>query len=305
MLHDELAFAADLARKSGEIALEVYDADHGVQLKGAADPVTIADTRINAYVVEALRARFPGDGIVAEESADHGDALTAERCWFVDPLDGTKEFIAKNGEFAIMLGLAIGGRAQLGVVYQPVTDTLYRGVVGAGASLERGVGEQRVGQRLARRDQHTRHVRHGLEDARQRVDRRRHFVERVDHEHALLAERTERNVRGPPQDHPAFALEACRQRVQQRRLADPLGADEVKQSNVRMRQQRAAFREKRVASEQLRVASRVEPARQAGSRQRGRRELRDSFPGHAATLPKAGVICNERPGTIRAKLASP
>ncbi|MEZ4427742.1 MAG: 3'(2'),5'-bisphosphate nucleotidase CysQ [Nannocystaceae bacterium] len=138
MLHDELAFAADLARKSGEIALEVYDADHGVQLKGAADPVTIADTRINAFVVEALRARFPGDGIVAEESADHGDALTAERCWFVDPLDGTKEFIAKNGEFAIMLGLAIGGRAQLGVVYQPVTDTLYCGVVGAGASLERG-----------------------------------------------------------------------------------------------------------------------------------------------------------------------
>ena len=50
MLHDELAFAADLARKSGEIALEVYDADHGVQLKGAADPVTIADTRINAQL---------------------------------------------------------------------------------------------------------------------------------------------------------------------------------------------------------------------------------------------------------------
>jgi 3'(2'), 5'-bisphosphate nucleotidase len=136
MLQDELIFAADLARQAGTIALEVYAGEHGVELKSESNPVTVADRRINELLVDALRRRFPGDGIVAEESPDHGDALTARRCWFVDPLDGTKEFIAKNGEFSIMLGLALEGRAVLGVVYQPVGDKLYRGVVGAGASLQ-------------------------------------------------------------------------------------------------------------------------------------------------------------------------
>ena len=136
MLQDELTFAAELARRAGAVALEVYVGEHGVELKGESNPVTVADRRINELLVDALRRRFPGDGIVAEESPDHGDALTARRCWFVDPLDGTKEFIAKNGEFSIMLGLSLDGRAALGVVYQPTTDKLYRGVVGAGASLE-------------------------------------------------------------------------------------------------------------------------------------------------------------------------
>jgi 3'(2'), 5'-bisphosphate nucleotidase len=136
MLQQELQFATELARRAGAIALEVYGGEHGVELKGESNPVTVADRRINELVVDALRARFSGDGIVAEESPDHGDAQRAGRCWFVDPLDGTKEFIAKNGEFSIMLGLAIDGHAALGVVYQPVTGKLYRGVVGAGASLE-------------------------------------------------------------------------------------------------------------------------------------------------------------------------
>ena len=135
MLQDELTFASELARRAGAVALEVYAGEHGVELKGESNPVTVADRRINELLVDALRRRFPGDGIVAEESPDHGDALTARRCWFVDPLDGTKEFIAKNGEFSIMLGLALEGRAALGVVYQPVGDKLYRGVVGEGASL--------------------------------------------------------------------------------------------------------------------------------------------------------------------------
>jgi 3'(2'), 5'-bisphosphate nucleotidase len=77
---------------------------------------------------------------VAEESVDLGHALSKRRCWFVDPLDGTKEFIAKNGEFSVMIGLAIDGVSALGVVYQPSLDKLYRGVVGERAELEeRGV----------------------------------------------------------------------------------------------------------------------------------------------------------------------
>lgn len=118
--------------------MEVYATGFEVAFKSASDPVTEADRRANAFLVEGLHAAFPEDGVIAEESAAHGDAHTRSRCWYVDPLDGTKEFIARNGEFAVMLGLAIDGRAELGVVYQPEHDKLYRGVVGEGAFLEQG-----------------------------------------------------------------------------------------------------------------------------------------------------------------------
>ena len=76
--------------------------------------------------------------MVAEESEPPVDSRAASRIWFVDPLDGTKEFVAKNGEFSVMIGLAIHGRAQLGVVYRPDGDILYAGVVGQGAWMEMG-----------------------------------------------------------------------------------------------------------------------------------------------------------------------
>lgn len=135
MLQRELEEARSLAREAGRIVLELYGTAK-VEMKGVSDPVTEADKRANTFIVERLARLFPRDGIVAEESASDATAAKKERCWFVDPLDGTKEFIAQNGEFSIMIGLAIGGRAQLGVVYQPALDKLYTGVVGQGASLE-------------------------------------------------------------------------------------------------------------------------------------------------------------------------
>ena len=116
--------------------MEVYATDFSVAYKDEADPVTEADTRANAYIVEELRKAFPKDGIVAEENEDNSDALRSGRCWYVDPLDGTREFVARNGEFSVMLGLAIDGVSTGGVVYQPGTDKLYCGVVGGGAMLE-------------------------------------------------------------------------------------------------------------------------------------------------------------------------
>jgi 3'(2'), 5'-bisphosphate nucleotidase len=135
MLEPELECASELVRHAGRILLEIYATDFDVDFKSASDPVTEADRRADAFLVRGLCERFPDDGIVAEESAEHGAAERSKRCWFVDPLDGTKEFIAKNGEFSIMLGLAIDGEARLGAVYQPVGDKLYRGVVGQGAEL--------------------------------------------------------------------------------------------------------------------------------------------------------------------------
>jgi 3'(2'), 5'-bisphosphate nucleotidase len=136
MLKREVTEAIRIARGAGEILMEVYATDFSVAYKAKSDPVTEADTRANAYIVDELRKSFPNDGIVAEESDDQSDALGASRCWYVDPVDGTKEFVARNGEFSVMLGLAIDGEARVGVVFQPVTDKLYAGVVGHGATLE-------------------------------------------------------------------------------------------------------------------------------------------------------------------------
>jgi 3'(2'), 5'-bisphosphate nucleotidase len=140
MLDREIAEAARIARQAGVILMDVYATDFHVSYKAEADPVTEADTRANAYIVDELAKAFPGDGIVAEETEDRSDALKGGRCWYVDPLDGTKEFVARNGEFSVMLGLAIDGVATAGVVYRPDNDKLYSGVVGDGAYLEhRGV----------------------------------------------------------------------------------------------------------------------------------------------------------------------
>ena len=138
MLERELETAALIAREAGAILLEIYATDFGVAYKGQGhgDPVTEADRRANAHIVARLRASFPEDSIIAEESDNRDAALDARRIWYVDPLDGTKEFVAKNGEFSVMIGLAVEGRATLGVVFQPSEDKLYRGVVGQGASLE-------------------------------------------------------------------------------------------------------------------------------------------------------------------------
>ena len=135
MLDRELEVASSLALEAGKLLLEVYGTDFDVQYKQGSDPVTEADKRANDYLVRALRERFHGDGIVAEETEDQSDALSASRCWYVDPLDGTKEFVARNGEFSVMIGLAINGSAKLGVVYKPVGNKLYRGVVGGKATL--------------------------------------------------------------------------------------------------------------------------------------------------------------------------
>ena len=136
MFEAEMEAAAELARYAGRILMDIYAKDFAVAYKGKNDPVTEADKLANAYLVDALRKRFPSDGVVAEETEDQSDARKAGRCWYVDPVDGTKEFIAKNGEFSVMLGLAIDGDAQVGVVYQPSKDKLYRGIVGQGAYLE-------------------------------------------------------------------------------------------------------------------------------------------------------------------------
>ena len=124
------------ARAAGEVVLRVYgEEDVGAELKGPNDPVTRADKEANALLVDRLMRAFPGMPIVAEES----DASTWEgfarsrEALFVDPVDGTREFIAKNGEFAVMIALAEEGAPTVGVVLAPALGKTYLGIVGTGA----------------------------------------------------------------------------------------------------------------------------------------------------------------------------
>lgn len=132
----EIKVAQGLAREAGKIIMEVYSTEFSVTMKGVGDPVTEADKKANAFIVERLLKEFPRDGVIAEESPGENHDAPSGRTWYVDPLDGTKEFIKKNGEFSVMIGLSIQGCSCLGVVYRPDQDLLYSGIVNQGAWVE-------------------------------------------------------------------------------------------------------------------------------------------------------------------------
>ena len=134
-LTKELEFVSRLAREAATIVNTFYIGSSEVRYKPGDEPVTEADRSANQHIVTRLSAAFPEDGILSEESKDDFVRLKKSRVWIVDPLDGTKEFIARNGEFSIMIGLAIEGRPVLGVIQQPATGLLYAGAVGQGAFL--------------------------------------------------------------------------------------------------------------------------------------------------------------------------
>jgi 3'(2'), 5'-bisphosphate nucleotidase len=137
----ELQVALRLAREAGAAILGYYDSPLQIERKIDAEeytePVTQADKAANELIVNALAREFPDDGILAEESVDTERRLSKRRVWMVDPLDGTSGFIARDGDFAVQIGLAVDGRAVVGVVYQPLPDILYRAVEGGGAWVER------------------------------------------------------------------------------------------------------------------------------------------------------------------------
>ena len=132
----ELSIAVRLAREAGQIIETFYQVPTIVKWKDPTDPVTEADRAANAYLVKQLALSFPDDGILAEESKDDLARLDKRRVWIVDPLDGTVEFIARNGQFSVMVGLVFDGQPVVGVVYQPVGDVLFAAARGGGAFVE-------------------------------------------------------------------------------------------------------------------------------------------------------------------------
>jgi 3'(2'), 5'-bisphosphate nucleotidase len=141
----ELECVLSIARRAARLILEIYATPFEVELKGPGDPVTRADREANTLICDALRASFPADAILAEESVptsprEIAERVRQERVFFVDPLDGTREFVARNGEFAVMIGLAVRGRAALGVVVEPTTGQAFAGRVGQRGFVETADG---------------------------------------------------------------------------------------------------------------------------------------------------------------------
>ena len=140
-----LADVTALARRAGDVILDIYRTDFGVRGKADASPVTEADERAEALIVPALRALAPDVPIVAEEAVAAGDVPTVgEWFWLVDPLDGTKEFVSRNGEFTVNIALVHRGAPVLGVVLAPALGRLWAGVVGQGAWVEDGAGRRAI-----------------------------------------------------------------------------------------------------------------------------------------------------------------
>lgn len=121
----------DLAQQAGREILEVYATDFETHEKADASPVTLADVRSQELIVQGLANLTPDIPVIAEESAIPPAQLRTSwnACWLIDPLDGTKEFVARNGEFSINIGLAVRSRPLLGVVHAPVLGLTWSGVV--------------------------------------------------------------------------------------------------------------------------------------------------------------------------------
>ncbi|VAW42181.1 3'(2'),5'-bisphosphate nucleotidase [hydrothermal vent metagenome] len=125
----------ELAVKAGSAIMEVYQSDgFGVEHKADDSPLTKADLAAHHVIVEGLQQLTPEIPILSEESADivYEERSSWDKYWLVDPLDGTKEFIKRNGEFTVNIALIDQGKSILSVVYVPVTEVSYSAAVGVG-----------------------------------------------------------------------------------------------------------------------------------------------------------------------------
>lgn len=147
---EALARLEEIARAAGAEILRYYTPAVPVELKGDHSPVTAADYAAHACIARALADWDPDTPVVSEEAAvpDYGLRRGWKRFWLVDPLDGTKEFIQRNGEFTVNVALIDDGEPVLGVVYAPALDLLYVAGRGLGAwKRERGSQARRITSR--------------------------------------------------------------------------------------------------------------------------------------------------------------
>lgn len=138
---DELRFATDLARRAGALLTESYERIERIDYKSKRDVVTNADYASERLVIDAIRERFPGDAILAEESGQHAGVLRDDgsnngRTWVIDPLDGTVNYANGIPYYCVSIGLVVDDRPTVGVIFDPARDDLYDAVVDGPARLD-------------------------------------------------------------------------------------------------------------------------------------------------------------------------
>lgn len=152
MMQDEKKLDAmgAIARRAGDAILEIYEhSDFGVETKADDSPLTKADLAAHRIIVGELTATWPEIPVLSEESGEipFAERQRWSRYFLVDPLDGTKEFINRNGEFTVNIALIDEGEPVAGVVFVPVKDQLYAGAADTGAWCEEGGSRRAISTR--------------------------------------------------------------------------------------------------------------------------------------------------------------
>ena len=134
---DLLKAVLDIAQQASRAIMEIYAGDFAVENKQDDSPLTIADREAHRIITSGLQALTPGIPVLSEESKAQDHEFATRRhwqtLWLVDPLDGTREFIKRNGEFTVNIALIHNHRPTLGVVTLPAADMAYSGADGLGA----------------------------------------------------------------------------------------------------------------------------------------------------------------------------
>jgi len=134
---NEINIALKAAKKAGHAIMDIYESgDICVSAKNDRSPVTKADLAAGEIITGILSREFPGYPILCEDNRDDKKRHEREICWIVDPLDGTKEFIKRNGEFTVNIALVYRNEAVAGVIYVPVKDIMYRASKNNGAWMQ-------------------------------------------------------------------------------------------------------------------------------------------------------------------------
>lgn len=138
----ELEAAKGAAVEAGKAIMEIYLASEQIEVEYKEEnmPLTKADKAANRRIVSSLREAFPQYAILSEEMKDDAGRLENDYCFIVDPLDGTKEFIKRNGQFTVNIALAYRHISVMGVIYVPVSGELYYACQGKGAYRQREGG---------------------------------------------------------------------------------------------------------------------------------------------------------------------
>ena len=135
----EVEVAVEAAVAAGQVVLRIYDGQtFGEYSKVDGSPVTDADLAADRVIRSILQEAFPSDALLTEEGQDDGRRLHASRCWIVDPIDGTEQFIRRTGEFDVLVALVKDCRPVVAAGYQPTTSTLVVAEKGRGAWVSRG-----------------------------------------------------------------------------------------------------------------------------------------------------------------------